>query len=86
MSRKFIPGSHNIDICVYHPSFGACRERCSSTREHDQAITTRDKSRGHTKIQLLLNRIYMTLIAQVQGKSDAVMAQTTVLAISYFKH
>lgn len=51
-----------------------------------QLITTRHKNRGHTKIQLLLNRIYMTLIAQIQGKSDAVMAQTTVLAIGYFKH
>jgi len=27
----------------------------------------------------------MTFIAQIQGKSDAVMAQTTVLAIGYFK-
>ena len=28
----------------------------------------------------------MTLIALIQGKSDTVMAQTTVLAIGYFKH
>ena len=28
----------------------------------------------------------MTLFTLIEGKSDAVMAQTTVLAIGYFKH
>jgi hypothetical protein len=36
--------------------------------------------------QLLMNRVNMTPFALIQGESDAVMAQTTVLAIGYFKH
>jgi hypothetical protein len=44
------------------------------------------KNRGHGKVQPLLNRICMTLTALIQGKSDAVMAQTTVQAIGYIKH